>query len=361
MSSFDQQMQLLKNIRFSLYWQCQLAGWSAASFYWGYSASFSSGFDWRLALFYYASDLLVYIPLTHQYRNLALKKGWNMLPLKKLVRVLIPAVAILGLAYLAITILKSYWMRIWLVPGYEQAFNEYLSGTWLAILMAGIRLMSIWSLAYHMYHYAQREILIARENARLQVITKDAQLNNLSAQLNPHFFFNSLNNIKSLIIENPASARRAVDLLADLLRTSLYKKDAMLIPLKDELSMVKDYLELEKLRFEERLQQSIEVDEHLGDTLVLRLSIQTLVENAIKHGIDKQKEGGMVKISVVRKGGFIEIRVQNPGSLDEAKSKQGLGLKNLEERVKLQFRENGKFEIAAQDKTVLTTLQIPAT
>lgn len=354
-------MQPIKNIRLSLYWKCQLAGWTASSFYWGYSASFSDGFNWKLAGIYYLSDLLVYIPLTHQYRNLALTKKWTMLPLKKLVKVLIPAVLVMGIAYLAVTTLKSHWLRTWLVPGYEQPFNEYFSAYWLAVLMAGIRLMSIWLLAYHMYHYAQREITIARENARLQVITKDAQLNNLSAQLNPHFFFNSLNNIKSLIIENPASARRAVDLLADLLRTSLYKKDAMLIPLKDELNMVKDYLELEKLRFEERLQQSIEVDEKLGETLVLRLSIQTLVENAIKHGIDKQKDGGLVKITIIRKGEYIEIRVQNPGRLDEAKSKQGLGLKNLEERVKLQFRENGKFHIAAQDETVLTTLQIPAT
>ena len=353
-------MQSLKNTRLSLYWKCQLAGWTASSFYWGYTASFSDQFNWRLAVIFYISDLLVYIPITHQYRNIALRRKWNMLPLKGLIKVLIPAVAVLGLAYLVVTLLKSYWIRVFFMTGYEQAAGDYISGLWLPVLMAGIRLMSIWLLAYHMYHYAQREITIARENARLQVITKDAQLNNLSAQLNPHFFFNSLNNIKSLIIENPSAARRAVDLLADLLRTSLYRKDAMLIPLKDELSMVKDYLELEKLRFEERLQQSIEVEEKLGDTLVLRLSIQTLVENAIKHGIDKQKEGGLVKISVIRKGAFIEISVQNPGKLDETKTKEGLGLKNLEERVRLQFREHGRFEIAAQNETVLTTLQIPA-
>src|SRR5688572_3919210 len=158
------QMQPLKNIPLSLYWKCQLAGWSAMSVYWGYSASFSPEFDWDLAIIYFISDVLVYIPITHQYRNLALKKGWNMLPLKRLVKVLIPAVAILGLTYLTVTILKSYWLRIWLVPGYEQVFNEFVLQNWLAILMAGIRLMSIWLLAYHMYHYAQREITIAREN-----------------------------------------------------------------------------------------------------------------------------------------------------------------------------------------------------
>lgn len=353
-------MQLFKNTRLSLYWKCQLAGWTAASFYWGFNASFAPGFVLWVAVLYFISDLLVYIPLTHLYRNIALRNGWNLLPLKGLVKVLIPAVAILGLAYMVITIVKIYWLRIAFMEGYEEDVKDLFAAWWMPVLMAGFRLMSIWLLAYHLYHYAQREIMIARENARLQVITKDAQLNNLSAQLNPHFFFNSLNNIKSLIIENPVAARRAVDLMADLLRNSLYKKEDMLIPLKDELSMVKDYLELEKLRFEERLLHSIEVDDKLGETLVLRLSIQTLVENAIKHGIDKQKEGGIVKITVVKKGEFIEIRVQNPGKLDKNRSKQGLGLKNLEERVKLQFRENGRFEIAAQDETVSTTLQIPA-
>jgi sensor histidine kinase YesM len=353
-------MKQLENIHLSMYWKCQLIGWTAASLYWGYAASLTGTFDWRMGGWHFLSDIVLYIFVTHQYRNIALKKGWNLLPLKGLIRVLIPAALILGIAFLIVTSTKIFLLRQWFLPAYTETFMAFLNQNWLAVLMAGVRLMSIWLLAYHLYHYAQREIMIARENARLQVITKDAQLNNLSAQLNPHFFFNSLNNIKSLIIENPASARRAVDLLADLLRTSLNKKDVMLIPLKEELNMVKDYLELEKLRFEERLQEIIVVDDQLGDTLVLRLSIQTLVENAIKHGIDKQKEGGLVKITVVRKGEFIEIRVQNPGKLDEERSKQGLGLKNLEERVRLQFKESGKFESAAHNETVLTTLQIPA-
>lgn len=355
-------MKLFRNIRLSLYWKCQLIGWSAAALYWGYSSSSAAGFSYRLALIYFITDVASYIFITHQYRNIALRNGWHRLPLSAMVKTILIAVIVLGLAFLVVTAAKIYLVRTWFISDYrEETLQQFISTNWLAMLMAGIRLMSIWLLAYHLYHYAQREIIIARENARLEVISKEAQLNNLSAQLNPHFFFNSLNNIKSLILENPSAARRAVDLLADLLRSGLYKKDAMLIPLKDEMNMVKDYLELEKLRFEERLQQSIVVDEKLNDTLVLRLSIQTLVENAIKHGIDKQKEGGLVKISVARNGGYIEIRVENPGNLDETKSKLGLGLKNLEERVQLQFKGNGRFNIAAGNETVLSTLQIPAT
>jgi two-component system LytT family sensor kinase len=118
----------------------------------------------------------------------------------------------------------------------------------------------------------------------------DAQLKNLTAQLNPHFLFNSLNSIKALVVENPESARRAIDLLSDLLRTSLYGREDALISIKNELAMVKDYLELEKMRMEDRLEVDIEVDNELLAVQIPPLCIQTLVENSIKHGIDKQKK-----------------------------------------------------------------------
>jgi LytS/YehU family sensor histidine kinase len=220
--------------------------------------------------------------------------------------------------------------------------------------------MSIWVLAYHLYHYAQREINVARENARLSVIAKEAQLSNLSAQLNPHFFFNSLNNIKSLVIENPQSARRAIDLLSDLLRNSLYSKDDKLIPVKEEISLVKDYLELEKMRFEERLQLDIMVEEKLLGILIPPLSIQTLVENAVKHGIDKRKEGGLIEVKVEEEGSFLKISVVNPGKLPATELHTGLGLKNLKERLLLQFNGKASFNIAGvTGEKVLATILIP--
>ena len=226
--------------------------------------------------------------------------------------------------------------------------------------MAGIRLMAIWLLAYHLYHYAQREINIAKENARLAIIAKDAQLNSLAAQLNPHFLFNSLNNIKALVIENPKSARRAIDLLSDLLRTSLYSGEVLLTTLKDELALVKDYFELEKLRFEERLQFCIDADDRLDNTLILRFSIQTLAENAIKHGIAKQKNGGLISIKIIELGGFISISVQNPGEFNIDASAEGLGIKNLTERLLLQYKGEAKFDIIhGTGGNVSSTILIP--
>jgi LytS/YehU family sensor histidine kinase len=204
--------------------------------------------------------------------------------------------------------------------------------------------MSIWVLAYHLYHYAQGEINTAKENARLSIIAKEAQLNNLSSQLNPHFFFNSLSNIKFLVTENPGSARRAIDLLSDLLRNSLYGKDDKWVSVKKEISFVKDYLELEKLRFEDRLQANIVTSEELAEISVPPFCIQALVENAIKHGIEKRKEGGLIEVKAEKKEECIKISVQNPGKLDKRKQ-PGLGLENLKERLRLQYNGKATFTI----------------
>jgi len=221
-------------------------------------------------------------------------------------------------------------------------------------------MMSIWILAYHLYHYAQREIKTARHNAELSVIAKQAQIDNLSVQLNPHFLFNSLNSIKSLIIENPSVARRAVDLLSDILRSSLYEKDVAFVTIKDELALVKDFAELEKLRFEERLNISIEVDKDLDHHMILPLSVQLLVENAIKHGIAKRRAGGTVEVSIFKKEGFIHIIVENPGELQEDDSEVGIGIKNLTKRLLLQYTGDATFSLKNEspDK-VRATLLIP--
>jgi LytS/YehU family sensor histidine kinase len=220
--------------------------------------------------------------------------------------------------------------------------------------------MSIWLLAYYLYHYAQREIRVIQENTRLNLIAKEAQLSNLSAQLNPHFLFNSLNSIKSLVVENPHESRRAIDLLSDVLRKSLYERDPMLISIKDELSVVNDYLELEKIRFEERLQFTIDVPEQTLSYSIIPFSIQTLVENAVKHGINKQQDGGAINIKVRHENSHLKMTVENTGCLNKKSASNGLGLRNLQERLSLQFRDAASFSIAQHNEKVLATIMIPA-
>lgn len=344
----------------SLYWKCQLIGWSVASLYWGYIGFSGDSFKLYLGLVLFISDVVLYILLTHLYRNFALHNHWQNLDLNALLKRLIPATLVMGVAYTIVTAIKVYFFRIWFNPNFTMPFELFFQQNWSVLLVAGIRLMSIWLLAYHLYHYAQREINITKENARLELITMDLQLNNLSTQLNPHFLFNSLNNVKALIIDNPKSARRAIDLLSDLLRTSLYSEVNHLIPLKDELTLVNDYLELEKLRFEDRLQFCIANDNNVpGNILVPRFCIQTLVENAIKHGIARRKNGGLINIKIKKQNGFTHISVENPGKLITDEQHNGLGLKNLAERLQFHFKDNAKFEIINNsDGTVLSSLVI---
>ncbi len=317
-------MQRGRNL--SLYWKCQPIGWSVASLYWNFVGFIGTGFSIWLALNHFFADLLIYIPITHAYRNYSVRRGWHQLKPQQLLLRLIPAIILLGLLFMLLTIGKNFLVRYWFEVGFNGTLQEEFSERWLTTFVTGTRLMSIWLLAYYGYHYAQREINATRESARLAIIAKDAQLNNLTAQLNPHFFFNSLNNIKAQVIDNPQAARRAIDLLSEVLRTSLYNRDTTLITVQQEMALITDYLELEKMRFEERLKTHIEVDETITGSAILPLSIQTLVENAIKHGIARRKAGGRITITVQRNGHSLQATVQNPGTFTNTCSRR-IGIK----------------------------------
>ena len=349
-----------KHTSISLYWKCQFIGWSVAALYWGYMGSSSGRFNFWVGALQFLSDIALYILMTHLYRNFARRHHWQQLNLNHLLKRIIPAAFVLAMTYLLFTSVKVYLFLVWLKGVNQEPFVDFFNSNWLPMLMAGFRLMTIWLLAYHLYHYGRREIILTKENTQLELAAKDAQLNSLSAQLNPHFLFNSLNTIKALVIESPKSARRAIDLLSDLLRTSLYSQELLLRPVKDELALVNDYLELEKLRLEERLQFSIICESGLDTELIHRYSIQALVENAIKHGISNKKQGGLIAITITRTSNFIKITVENPGKLAAATPMDGLGLKNLAERLSLQYKGKASFKIADGDGIVSATLLIPA-
>jgi hypothetical protein len=341
----------------SLYWKCQLSGWGLVSVYWAYTVYTRDSYGAFYTLLNYILDASIGIFLTHLYRKIAIKGSWSSLPIKKLLIRVVPMVFLLAFLYMEFNNLKWHGFMLFFFD------KEYVLLTsllyWDPILITGLRLMSIWVLAYHLYHYYQKEVVTAKENAQLSIIAKQAQLDNLSSQLNPHFLFNSLNSIKSLVIENPNNARRAIDLLSDLLRSSLYEKDKDLITIKEELSLVQDYVELERMRFEERLQLEITFDKSLSSFKIPTLSIQLLVENAIKHGIDAIVEGGIVHLIIEKNQNTVEITVQNPGSIDTNKV-SGLGLRNLQERLAIQYKGNATFKLAALDKTtVLAVITLP--
>jgi hypothetical protein len=351
---------ILENKPFiSLYWKCQLIGWTVASLYWTVQGWTGGRFRFDLALVHLVSDVILYILITHLYRIFALRSRWPDLSLNHLWWRMLVAIPVMGVLYTVVTLAKTYFIRVLFLTNNPQRFADFFELNGLSIFMAGIRLMAIWLLAYHLYHYAKREIRLSGENARLELGFKQAQLDNLSAQLNPHFLFNSLNTIKSLIYTNPDSAGRGIDLLSELLRSVLYKGTSKLISLGQEMELVQDYLELERLRMEERLTYHLNIDESLLSQMVPRLSLQALVENAVKHGVALRKEGGKIDISVSEKERFIYLRVTSPGKLEQDNSPEGIGLCNLRERLVISYQGLASLNLVQEGEKVYAEIKIP--
>lgn len=207
----------------------------------------------------------------------------------------------------------------------------------------------IWNLIYFAYHYIIRARQAQLDRVRLQALVKELELKTIKAHINPHFIFNALNSIRALIDENPNRARNAITELSNILRSSMQSEKLETVPFEKELSIVKDYLALEYIRFEDRLRVEYQIDEDTLDQPVPPMMLQTLVENAIKHGIGKQISGGVVKVISDFRNNFLELIVQNTGHLNGYVNGDGFGLSSTRNRLHLLFGEKANFEIRQVD------------
>jgi two-component system, LytTR family, sensor histidine kinase AlgZ len=176
------------------------------------------------------------------------------------------------------------------------------------------------------------------ERERALKLATEAQLASLESRIHPHFLFNTLNSISSLIPEDPARAERLVEQMAALLRFSLDANQYGLVPLASELKIVGDYLEIERARFGDRLRYQIDVPADLGESRIPPLSLQTLVENSVKHAIAPGRAGGEIRITGACANGVCRVEISDPGpefQLDAAPP--GHGLDNLKDRLSALF------------------------
>jgi hypothetical protein len=351
-------MPLQKRNHLSLYWKCQLIGWSLASLYWQVDAALTGRYDIFFGMVQFASDVVMYILLTHLYRILVRRAGWTTLSLEQLVYRLAAAVLLMGLCFAVMTMLKIYALRLLFGGVQGGGFLQFVHHNGSAVFIGGLRMMGIWILAYHLYHFAMAKIAMAKANAQLEVLSRQAQLDSLSSQLNPHFLFNSLNTIKSLVSAKPQVARRGIDLLAELLRSALYPRHGAMSTLGEEMALVEDYLELESLRLEERLTVEKNIDRSLLELPIPRFSVQSLVENAIKHGISAQKAGGTIVISVSSENDQLHIDVSNPGKLSGTDG-SGIGLCNLRGRLRLHYGGKASLQIDSNLGVVHCKITVP--
>lgn len=204
----------------------------------------------------------------------------------------------------------------------------------------------IWNLIYFMYHFITKSQRQQLDTLKLEALVKELELKTIKAHINPHFIFNSLNGIRALIDEDPARARNSITELSNILRSSMQTDKLESVPLEKELSIVKDYLALENMRFEDRLKVEYDINEDTLDQPVPPMMLQTLVENAIKHGINKQIHGGTIKIVSDFNEDYHELAVQNTGKLVNGNlSGEGFGLPSTLNRLSLLYGENARFSI----------------
>jgi two-component sensor histidine kinase len=227
-----------------------------------------------------------------------------------------------------------------------------------------IPLLFIWNLIYFMYHYVAKSRKQQLDTLRLEGLVKELELKTIKAHINPHFIFNSLNSIRALIDENPERAREAVTELSNILRSSLKTEKGETVSFKDELRIVKDYLALENMRFEDRLKIEFDVDYKSLDKQVPPMMLQTLVENAIKHGINKRVEGGTVRVISDIKDECHVLAVQNTGHLNGYGNghNDGFGLSSTKDRLSLLYGDKATFQIKQLDESLVEAkISIPTT
>lgn len=338
-----------------LYWIFQIFGWS-----------FYSVVNIVIANIVFADQnagTISYIPLvaeavfflfaTHFFRYFAKKLRWIELSMASIsFRVVLGAIVIGFLIYL---------LRV----GMSFLLGIYTSNLLSFVNIAGntfpnTLVVLIWALFYFIFQYFERFNQSLKHEAEFHQI----ELNNLKSQLNPHFIFNSLNSIRALVDENPTKSKEAITQLSHILRNSLTTDQKRVERFEEEIKIVKDYLSLETIRYEERLQTEMDIHPDSYNYNVPPLMIQTLVENGIKHGVSKLKTGGKISVRTLIEKNKLIIQIRNTGSLNvnaaNAGRKKGLGIANTKKRLKIIFGDEAHFSIESENaNTVLTKLILP--
>jgi two-component system, LytTR family, sensor kinase len=310
-----------------IYWFCQVGGWL---FYWILNLIF-----FELSNTTSARDILTYflflltgIVLTHADRFVILK--FEILRSK----------VILQLFYLVISsfVLAVLFLIVGSLHGVTKVSLENALNAIVPFLF--------WSLIYFGFHFLENYKRTEIQNLRWEATSKDIELNKLKSQLNPHFMFNSMNSIRALIDEDPSKAKEAVTKLSNILRNSLLINKNKEIPLEEELKIVHDYLDLEHIRYEERLQYQFNVDKETLTKNVPPLIVQSQVENAIKHGISKLPSGGKVQVNAKINGDKLNLEIINTGQMSNGPTETGFGLSNSKQRLELLYGAKAEITIS---------------
>jgi two-component system, LytTR family, sensor kinase len=344
----------------SLYWVCQIACWGGL---------------WALFFFIFISGSTRQLPAphlieqtlycsfgligTHLLRILFYWFDWNRLPLFALIPRVLVATILLGVVEVwgiraALTAsmparppLNSLY-HIPHIPPHEpegeQRFHSLPRFVWFEFGKCALTLFA-WSAVYFGYQYQKQLKAVQLESLRLDAAVKEAELKALRSQVNPHFLFNSLNTIRALIDESPPKAREGVTRLAELFRGALRMSELNTIPLRVELQMVDAYLGLEQLRFEDKLKVLMDVDRTMLAFPVPPFLVQSLIENAFKHGVYTLQRGGEISCVIRSQSEGLSISITNPGRLAPMGARKESGLANARARLELIYGSQARLRL----------------
>jgi two-component system LytT family sensor kinase len=338
-----------------LYWSAQITGWLSYGILVFLVTYADNPNKLKLNLFL---SIFVFISFgvffTHIMRNVFVKLGFLNLKLK----FLIPRVIFFSILTAILMTLVNHLGSVFIE---KEKLNSIFT---LNILINIIRLwllISLWNAIYFTYHFFKKSINQELHLLQIESSKNEIELKSLRAQINPHFLFNSLNSIRALIEIEPKLAKDSITSLSNLLRKSLVQGKNSFIRLDEEIELVKNYLDLEKIRFEERLSVEWYVDEKLFDIQIPPFIIHSQVENAVKHGISKLIHGGKIEISIQKKTEkIISISIKNTGTIEKHKTENstGIGIENTQRRLDLQYAGKAKFELFEENENVICLIEI---
>jgi LytS/YehU family sensor histidine kinase len=333
------------------------AYWSYQAFYWGIFAAIGLAINLinggntlnlvisHILFFFYS------IGLTHVFRGRILHWRSQRPSAIRMRFRLFTGILIIGL------------VQTMLVISIDIALNPTQDQNWPRAAVAGLAWgmyvgTLVWTIVY--VRITERRAQEQRE-AKMHLALRGAELRALEAQINPHFLFNCLNSIRGLVVEDPQKAQDMITRFATLLRYNLNHDSRHTVPLSAEAEVVADYLALEKVRFEDRLRLRVTIDPAAALLQVPPMILQTLVENALKHGIGRLPQGGEVQIRAAARNGSLVLEVENTGELTDSPSgDRQVGLNNIRERLRLLYGERASLALRSSgDGQVVATVQIP--
>ncbi len=229
------------------------------------------------------------------------------------------------------------------------------------LFVVGIPLYLLSAVLHYFYLAFEASREAERRALESLVVARDAELRALRAQLHPHFLFNSLNSISSLVTRDPEGARSMCERLGDFFRRTLQLAARDSVPLADELALVERYLSIERVRFGERLGFDVVVEPGAERCLVPPLLLQPLVENAVKHGVSERLEGGVIAIHARREDDRLSLRVVNPCEDEPGhRAGEGVGLENVRRRMRALDPKGARLDARHEGEDFIVDLELPA-